>query len=180
MLPGLFWLVPIGSVLALVFAWIFFKQLMGKSEGTETMARIASHVRRGAMAYLKQQYKVVGVVFAVLTGIFALMAFGFNPPFQNEYVWFAFLTGGFFSGSAGFFEKLTTAVAVIFMLTSLTLTYASVKRGEKTIMTPPPVTQEEKALPGVPETPKVDQDQKADFSPAPEVPSPAGSEGAEQ
>ena len=84
------------------------------------------------------------------------------------------------TGSAGFFEKLTTAVAVIFMLTSLTLTYASVKRGEKTIMTPPPVTQEEKALPGVPETPKVDQDQKADFSPAPEVPSPAGSEGAEQ
>ena len=84
------------------------------------------------------------------------------------------------TGSAGFFEKMTTAVAVIFMLTSLTLTYASVKRGEKTIMTPP-VTQEEKALPGVPETPKVDQDQQADdFSPVPEIPSPAGSEGAEQ
>jgi len=84
------------------------------------------------------------------------------------------------TGSAGFFEKMTTAVAVIFMLTSLTLTYMSVKRGEKTIMTPP-VTQEERALPGVPEMPNVDQDQQADdFSPVPELPSPAGSEGAEQ
>jgi len=84
------------------------------------------------------------------------------------------------TGSADFFEKITTAVAVIFMLTSLTLTYASVKRGEKTIMTPPPVTQEEKALPSGPETPIVDQDPKVDSLPVPEVPSPAGSEGAEQ
>ena len=83
------------------------------------------------------------------------------------------------TGSADFFEKITTAVAVIFMLTSLTLTYASVKRGAKTIMTPP-VTQEEKALPSGPETPIVDQDQNVDSSPVPEVPSPAGSEGAEQ
>ena len=83
------------------------------------------------------------------------------------------------TGSAGFFEKITTAVAVLFMLTSLTLTYASVKRGAKTIMTPP-VTQEEKALPSGPETPIGDQDQKVDSLPVPEVPSPAGSEGAEQ
>ncbi|MBW1945914.1 MAG: preprotein translocase subunit SecG [Deltaproteobacteria bacterium] len=83
------------------------------------------------------------------------------------------------TGSADFFEKITTAVAVIFMLTSLTLTYTSVKRGAKTIMTPP-VTQEEKAFPSGTETPIGDQDQKVDSLPVPEVPSPAGSEGAEQ
>lgn len=104
----LFWIVPVASVLALVFAYIFFRTMMRESEGTETMARIAQHVRTGAMAYLKQQYKIVGIVFAVLTGLFALMAyFGF----QNGWVWFAFLTGGFFSGLAGFFGMKTATYA---------------------------------------------------------------------
>ena len=108
MIPGLFWVVPAASVLALTFAWLFFRQMMRQSEGTETMVRIAEHVRRGAMAYLRQQYKVVTIVFAVLCALFALMAyFGF----QNGFVWFAFLTGGFFSGLAGFFGMKTATYA---------------------------------------------------------------------
>jgi len=109
MLNNLFWLVPAGSVLALGFAYYFFHQLMKESEGTETMAKIAAHVRKGAMAYLKQQYKIVLIVFAVLTAIFAAMAYIFHV--QNEYVWFAFLTGGFFSGLAGFFGMKTATYA---------------------------------------------------------------------
>ncbi len=108
MLNDLFWIVPIASILALVFAYGFFKSLMKESEGTETMIKIAKHVREGAMAYLKQQYKVVAIVFAVLTALFALMAF---TGFQNGFVWFAFLTGGFFSGLAGFFGMKTATYA---------------------------------------------------------------------
>ena len=109
MLTHLFWFVPFGSVLALVFAWIFFRQMMGESEGTERMVNIAEHVRRGAMAYLKQQYKVVGIVFLVLTGFFAFLAYGLK--LQNPWVPFAFLTGGFFSGLAGFFGMKTATYA---------------------------------------------------------------------
>ena len=67
---------------------------MKESEGNETMKRIAGHVRKGAMAYLRQQYKIVGLVFLVLCLFFAWMAYG--PGLQNGWVWFAFLTGGFF------------------------------------------------------------------------------------
>jgi preprotein translocase subunit SecG len=82
------------------------------------------------------------------------------------------------TGSAGFFEKLTTAVAIIFMLTSLGLTYASAKKGGKTVMTSP-VAQEEKAVPGGAETLKPDEGQKAETPAVPEVPpSPPGNEGA--
>jgi K(+)-stimulated pyrophosphate-energized sodium pump len=109
MLNGLFWVVPAASILALVFAWIFFKKLMTESEGTERMAEIAQHVRVGAMAYLKQQYKVVGIVFVVLTALFAVMAYVLKV--QNVWVPFAFLTGGFFSGLAGFFGMKTATYA---------------------------------------------------------------------
>lgn len=109
MLNNLFWIVPICSVIALIFAWFFFKAMMKESEGTETMARIASHVRKGAMAYLKQQYKIVGLVFLILCVFFAWMAYG--PGLQNEWVWFAFLTGGFFSGLAGFIGMKTATFA---------------------------------------------------------------------
>ncbi len=105
---NLFWIVPIASVLALGFAWYFFKKLMAEDEGTDRMKEIAQHVRTGAMAYLTQQYKVVTIVFAVLTALFALMAFG---GYQNGFVWFAFLTGGFFSGLAGFFGMKTATYA---------------------------------------------------------------------
>ena len=96
------------SVLALSFAYYFYRSMLGKDEGTELMKKIASHVRKGAMAYLKQQYKVVTIVFVVLAVIFAVMAY-FN--LQNGIVWFAFLTGGFFSGLAGFFGMKTATYA---------------------------------------------------------------------
>ena len=109
MLSNLFWIVPVASVLALFFAWFFFRQVMKESEGTDLMKKIASHVRKGAMAYLKQQYKVVGIFFLVLTILFAILAYGFN--LQNTWVPFAFLTGGFFSGLAGFFGMKTATYA---------------------------------------------------------------------
>jgi K(+)-stimulated pyrophosphate-energized sodium pump len=105
----LFWFVPFASVLALGFAWYFFRNMMKESEGTDTMKRIAAHVRKGAMAYIKQQYKVVGIFFLVLTVIFSILAYGLN--LQNEWVPFAFLTGGFFSGLAGFFGMKTATFA---------------------------------------------------------------------
>ena len=98
MINQLFWIVPVCSVIALAFAYMFFRGMMKESEGNETMKRIAGHVRKGAMAYLKQQYKVVGMVFLALCVFFAWMAYG--PGLQNGWVWFAFLTGGFFSGLA--------------------------------------------------------------------------------
>ncbi|HOI45818.1 MAG TPA: sodium-translocating pyrophosphatase, partial [Candidatus Aminicenantes bacterium] len=91
------------------FAWLFYHQMKKESEGTEQMARIASHVRKGAMAYLKQQYKVVGIVFACLVVIFALMAFVLKV--QNPWVPVAFLTGGFFSALSGFFGMKTATYA---------------------------------------------------------------------
>ena len=108
-IPIVFWLVPIASVCALGMAWYFFKPMMKADEGTPRMIEIAEHVRKGAMAYLKQQYKVVLIVFIVLAVIFAIMAYGFNA--QNPWVPFAFLTGGFFSGLAGFFGMKTATYA---------------------------------------------------------------------
>lgn len=96
----LFFLVPLASLAALGFAYYFFRQMMKESEGTDMMKEIAEHVRKGAMAYLKQQYKVVTIVFIVLSLFFAVLAYGFG--IQNPWVPFAFLTGGFFSGLAGF------------------------------------------------------------------------------
>ena len=105
----LFYLVPAAAVLALLFAWIFFRQMMRESEGTVTMKEIAQYVREGAMAYLKQQYKVVVIVFIVLAALFAVLAYGFGV--QNPWVPFAFLTGGFFSGLAGFVGMKTATYA---------------------------------------------------------------------
>ena len=107
-LTVLMYVVLAASVLALGFAYFFYRSMLGKDEGTELMKTIASHVRKGAMAYLKQQYKVVTIVFVVLAAVFAIMAY-FN--LQNGIVWFAFLTGGFFSGLAGFFGMKTATYA---------------------------------------------------------------------
>ncbi len=104
----LMYVVLAASVLALGFAYYFYRNMLGKDEGTELMKTIASHVRKGAMAYLKQQYKVVTIVFVILAIVFAVMAY-FN--LQNGIVWFAFLTGGFFSGLAGFFGMKTATYA---------------------------------------------------------------------
>ena len=104
----LMYVVLAASVLALGFAYYFYRSMLGKDEGTELMRTIASHVRKGAMAYLKQQYKVVTIVFVILAAVFAVMAY-FH--LQNGIVWFAFLTGGFFSGLAGFFGMKTATYA---------------------------------------------------------------------
>ena len=109
MLNNLFWLVPIGSALALGFAYYFFKQMMKADEGTDMMKKIALHVRTGAMAYLRQQYKVVTIVFLILTAIFAILAYVLK--IQNPWVPFAFITGGFFSGLSGFFGMKTATYA---------------------------------------------------------------------
>lgn len=108
-IPFVFWIIPLASVCALAMAWYFFRSMMKEEEGTARMAEIALYIRHGAMAYLKQQYRVVLVVFLVLAILFAVMAYGFNA--QNPWVPFAFLTGGFFSGLAGFFGMKTATYA---------------------------------------------------------------------
>lgn len=108
-IPSIFWLVPLSSIVALGFAWAFYKQMLTTDEGTPRMCEIAAHVRKGAMAYLKQQYKVVFIAFIVLALLFAFMAYVLKV--QNPWVPFAFLTGGLFSGLAGFFGMKTATYA---------------------------------------------------------------------
>lgn len=108
-LEPLFWLTPTSAILALIFAFFFFRWMMAKDEGTETMQRIAAHVRAGARAYLSQQYRVVAVVFVILALVFCYMAYGLRV--QNPWVPFAFVTGGFFSALAGYFGMRTATYA---------------------------------------------------------------------
>ena len=105
----LFWLVPAASIMALCFAWYFHRQMMKESEGTPQMIKIAAAVRKGAMSYLRQQYKIVGWVFLGLVILFSIMAYGFGV--QNSWVPIAFLTGGFFSGLSGFLGMKTATYA---------------------------------------------------------------------
>jgi len=105
----LFYFVPVASMIALFFAWLFYHQMKKENEGTPTMKEIAQYVREGAMAYLKQQYKVVGIVFVILAVLFSILAFGFGV--QNKWVPFAFLTGGFFSALAGYVGMRTATYA---------------------------------------------------------------------
>ena len=108
-IPSVWWIAPVGAIIALVFAFHFYRSVMKQDEGNETMRDIAQSVRDGAMAYLRQQYKVVGIVFAVLCLIFIFMAFVLDA--QNRVVPFAFLTGGFFSGLCGFLGMKTATNA---------------------------------------------------------------------
>ncbi|MBR6389290.1 MAG: sodium-translocating pyrophosphatase [Opitutales bacterium] len=105
----IFWLIPIASIVALSFAFYFYKSMKKEEAGTAIMQKIASHVREGAFAYLKQQYKIVGAVFVVIAAVFAYL--GWVAGIQNKWVWVAFLTGGFFSGLAGFFGMKTATYA---------------------------------------------------------------------
>ena len=108
-IPSVFWIVPIASIIALAFAWHFYSGMKKEEEGTDIMRKIAGHVRSGALAYLRQQYKVVAIVFVVITLFFAFLAYGLKV--QNDWVPFAFITGGFFSGLAGFFGMKTATYA---------------------------------------------------------------------
>ncbi len=107
-IPGIWWVAPIASVLALGFAVYFYKKMMGANEGNATMIEIAGHVREGAMAYLVRQYKVVALVFLVLLIILQGLALA---GIQNPFVPIAFLTGGFFSGLCGFIGMKTATAA---------------------------------------------------------------------
>ena len=109
-IPLLWWLiVPASSVLALVFAYVFYRQIMSADPGDEKMQEIASYVREGAYAYLKRQYRVVAVIFVIVAALLAIMAFVFNA--QHKLVWIGFLAGGFFSGLAGFCGMKTATAA---------------------------------------------------------------------
>lgn len=105
---SIFWIVPLCSIIALVFAWFFFKNMMKNSEGTDRMKEIAQYVREGAMAYLRRQYKVVGIVFVILLILFTLLAV---LGVLNPFVPLAFLTGGFFSGLCGYLGMKTATHA---------------------------------------------------------------------
>jgi K(+)-stimulated pyrophosphate-energized sodium pump len=103
-----FWFIPLSSIAALFFAWLFYRQMIKSSEGTDRMKEIAQYVREGAMAYLKRQYSVVGKVFLVLVVLLTILAY---MGVQNPFVPIAFLTGGFFSGLAGFLGMKTATNA---------------------------------------------------------------------
>ena len=105
----LFWIVPLSSFIALLLALYFYRQMKKEGEGTPQMQKIAEYVRQGAMSYLKQQYKVVGLVFLGLVVLFSIMAYGFS--LQNSWVPVAFLTGGFFSGLSGYLGMKTATYA---------------------------------------------------------------------
>ncbi len=107
-LPWLWWLAPLGSITALTWAYMFYRSVMKVEEGTPRMIEIAQAVREGAMAYLRRQYRVVAIIFAVLFLIFLMMSF-FGV--QNKVVPYAFLTGGFFSGLCGFIGMKTATNA---------------------------------------------------------------------
>jgi K(+)-stimulated pyrophosphate-energized sodium pump len=107
-ITNLWWIAPIASVFALIFAVYFYKKMMGANEGNAAMIEIAGHVREGAMAYLMRQYKVVVIVFVVLLIILQLLALA---GIQNPFVPIAFLTGGFFSGLCGFIGMKTATAA---------------------------------------------------------------------
>jgi K(+)-stimulated pyrophosphate-energized sodium pump len=108
MTSSIFWIIPISAVLALIFAYIFFKTMMKNPEGSDRMKEIAQYVREGAMAYIRRQYKVVSLVFVVLVLLLGILAF---LKVQNPFVPVAFLTGGFFSGLCGYLGMKTATYA---------------------------------------------------------------------
>lgn len=93
------------AIIALIFSGYNFYSVKKKPEGTEKMSDISAKIRKGAMAYLKRQYKTVGIFFAVMFVILLILSLVKNSEgktFLTPYVPFAFLTGGFFSGLSGF------------------------------------------------------------------------------
>lgn len=107
-IPPIWWLAPAGAVVALLTAWGLYLQVKKAAEGDENMRQIAGYVREGAMAYLKQQYKVVTIFFIIVSAILFVMG---QIGVQHKLVFIAFLTGGFFSGLCGFLGMRTATMA---------------------------------------------------------------------
>ena len=105
----LFWIAPAAAVVALIFAWHFFRNMVKEDEGTETMIKIGEHVRQGGRAYLRQQYKIMVVVIVVLAVVFSILAYGFD--LQTKWLPITFVCGGFFSALAGYFGMRTATLA---------------------------------------------------------------------
>lgn len=98
----------IGSLMALVFAFFMFKRVHSQSEGSEKMIKISALIRRGASAYLKRQYKGVGMFFSV---VFVILLSLSIMGYLNHFIPFAFLTGGLFSGLSGYIGMKTATMA---------------------------------------------------------------------
>jgi len=107
-IPPIWWIAPCGAVMALAFAWIFFREVVAANEGDERMKEIAAYVTTGAMAYLKRQYKVVAIFFVVASAVLCVMGI---IGVQHQIVFLAFLTGGFFSGLCGWLGMKTATMA---------------------------------------------------------------------
>ena len=104
-MENFFWIGIVGALVALLFAYSQARKVKQYSEGTPTMQKIAAAIRKGANAYLKRQYKTVGIIFAIIAVVLAVLAY---VPLYNgaglvsKFVPFAFVTGGFYSCLAGF------------------------------------------------------------------------------
>ncbi|MFC2043761.1 sodium-translocating pyrophosphatase [Chloroflexota bacterium] len=110
-LPLLWYLAPVGAVIGLVAAILFYRGMKRAQEGNERMEEIAAGVREGAYAYLKRQYKVVAIVLVIFSVLLSFLAFGLKPPVMSPWTPFAFLTGGFFSGLCGWLGMKTATYA---------------------------------------------------------------------
>ena len=109
-MDNLFWIGFVGAALALIFAYLQKCKVMKCSEGDEKMVKIASSIRAGANAYLKQQYSTVAKVFAVVFVILLIIAFASKGQMLSRVTPFAFLTGGIWSMLAGLIGmKIATA-----------------------------------------------------------------------
>jgi len=108
-IPTVWWAAPIGAICALIFAAIFYGGMKRADEGDADMRRVSGYVRQGAMAYLRRQYKVVAIVFVVVSAILFFM--GWYLRVQHQIVFVAFLTGGFFSGLCGWLGMNTATQA---------------------------------------------------------------------
>jgi len=102
------WIAPFGALFGLFFAWVCYRLMLKAPKGNARMEEIAGYVREGAMAYLKQQYTRVGIVFACLVVVFTVLA---ALGVQNPFVPLAFLTGGFFSALCGYLGMRTATHA---------------------------------------------------------------------
>ncbi len=108
-IPTIWYVAPFGAVVAIIFAFVLFFNVKKEHPGNDRMQQIAKYVRDGAFAYLKQQYKGVGLFFLIVFVLFNIMAWVLHV--LHPLIPWAFLTGGFFSGLAGWIGMNTATMA---------------------------------------------------------------------